>query len=102
LIPVTIVVLKYLNGILKEYNIKINQRTIKVMIYSRQQLYPNIALDGIILETVQSFTYLGSKITNDGKSHTDTICRIAHAKQALYRKKNLFISNTVDMESEKH
>jgi len=30
-----------MNGTLKEYNIKVNQRKTKVMICSRQQLYAN-------------------------------------------------------------
>lgn len=47
-----------------------------VLICNKQQLYANIVLDGIFFDTDQIFTYLGSKITNYGKSHTDTVYRI--------------------------
>lgn len=64
--------LEKMNGTLNDYYMKIDQRKTN----SRQQVYPNIILDGIRLETVQNFTYLYSKITNDGEIHTDTVCRI--------------------------
>jgi len=53
-----------------------------------------------MLETVQNFTYLGSKITSDRKSHTQ-YCRITQAKQAYFRKMNLFTLNTVSMDTKK-
>jgi len=53
------------------------------------------------LETVQCFTYLGNKITHDGKSEIDIKCRIAQAKQAFYKKKYLFIANTISLKTRK-
>lgn len=47
---------------LKEYNMKINQRKIKIPIFNKQQLYVNIALNRMLLETIQSFTFHGSLV----------------------------------------
>lgn len=56
---------------------KINQRKTKILICRKQKIYVNTVLDGIFLETDQNFTYLGSKITSDNKTHRDTVCRLA-------------------------
>jgi hypothetical protein len=58
-------------------------------------------LDRILLETVLSFTYLESKITSDGKSHTDIVCRIAQTNQAYYKKRILFTSNRIFLDTRK-
>lgn len=66
--------LEKLNDTLKEHHTKINQRKTKVLVCIEQQICANVALDGIMLE--KQFTillYLESKITIDGKSHTDTV-----------------------------
>lgn len=76
--------LEKINDTFKEYNMKINQWKIKILIQlfsNKQQIYPDIFLDGIMLEMVHSFTYLESKITNDGKSHTETVSQIMRAIQ---------------------
>jgi len=91
--------LKKMNDTLKEYHMKINQRKTKVLICSKQQIYANIFLNGKMLETVQNFIYLGSKITSDGNSNTDIISRIAQAKAAFYKKRNLFTINTVSLDT---
>lgn len=97
--------LEEMNDTLKEHYIKINQRKTKILLCNKQQFYANIVLDGMLMETVQNFTYidkyLGNKITSDWKSHTDTICRTAQAKQAYYKKRNLFISNRVSLDTKK-
>lgn len=38
-------------------------------------------------KTAHNFTYLESKITSDGKSHTGTLSRIGQTGQAFYQKK---------------
>lgn len=53
--------LKKMNDTLKK--LKINQRKTKILICNKQQIYANIVLDEILLGTIQSFTYPGSKIT---------------------------------------
>lgn len=49
-----------------------------------------IIVDDINSEFVHSFTYLGKKITYDGKNTLDIKCRIAQANQVFYKNKNLY------------
>lgn len=46
----------------------------------------NITIDNIKLENVNRFTYLGSKITSDGKNTTDISSKLN--RHSLKRKKN--------------
>jgi hypothetical protein len=52
------------------------------------------------LENVESFKYLGSILTNDGRCTCEIKCRIAMAKAAFHKKRVLFTS-TLDLELRK-
>ena len=52
----------------------------KVMRISRQPLTVKIIVDQKQLENVESFKYLGSILTNDGRCTCEIKCRIAMAK----------------------
>jgi hypothetical protein len=52
------------------------------------------------LENVESFTYLGSILTNDGRCTCEIKCRIAMAKDAFNKKRALFTS-TLDLKLRK-
>ena len=52
----------------------------------KENLKLNIALRGETLQDVREFTYLGSKITKDGRSKRDIISRINQAKIAFNKK----------------
>jgi hypothetical protein len=52
------------------------------------------------LENVESFKYLGSILTNDGRCTCGIKCRIAMAKTAFNKKRILFTS-TLDLELRK-
>jgi len=52
------------------------------------------------LENVESFKYLGSILTNDRRYTCEIKCRIAVAKAAFNKKRNLFTS-TLDLELRK-
>jgi hypothetical protein len=52
------------------------------------------------LENVESLKYLGSILTNDGRCTCEIKCRIAMAKTALNKTRNLFTS-TLDLELKK-
>ena len=52
------------------------------------------------LENVESFKYLGSILTNDGRSTCEIKSRIAMAKSAFNKKRTLFTS-TLDLELKK-
>ena len=49
----------------------------------------NITVDGKRIEQVNSFKYLGSVITEDGRSHSDVKVRIAMAKDAFNKREEL-------------
>ena len=52
------------------------------------------------LENVESFKYLRSILTNDGRCTCEIKCRIAMAKAAFNKKRTLFTS-TLDLEMRK-
>lgn len=58
-------------------------------------------MDGIKLENVNSYTYLGSRVTRDWKNTTDIRCRIAQAKQTFFKMKKLLIINTININNRK-
>jgi len=70
----------------------------KVMRISRQPFPVNIMIDQK-LENVESFKYMGSNLTNDGRC-TCEIKWIAMAKAAFNKKRALFTS-TLDLELRK-
>lgn len=74
---------------------KINMNKTKILVCNRQYINTNITINNITLERVNSFTYLGSKITNGRKSTMDIKSGIAQAKQVFFKKKKLFIKTTV-------
>ena len=47
----------------------------------------NITVDGLRIEQVKSFKYLGSVITEDGRSHSDVKVTIAMAKDTFNKRK---------------
>ena len=49
----------------------------------------NITIDGQRIEQVKSYKYLGSIISEDGRSNTDVKVRIALAKEAFNKRKEL-------------
>jgi len=51
-----------------------------------------ITIDQKQLENVKCFKYLGSMLTEDGRCTCETKSRIAMAKAAFNKKKNLFTS----------
>jgi hypothetical protein len=67
---------------------------------SRQPFPVKIMIDQKQLETVESFKYLDSILTNDGRCTSEIKCRIAMAKAAFDKKRALF-TNTLDLELRK-
>jgi hypothetical protein len=59
---------------------------------SRQPSPTKIMIDQKQLENVEYFNYLGSMITSDARCTREIKSRIAMAKAALNKKKNLFTS----------
>ena len=73
-----------LNETAKKFSMKINiQKTNTMLVCRDGGGVANITVDGQRVEQVQSFKYLGSIISEDGRSLTDVKYRIALAKEAF-------------------
>jgi len=82
------------------YGMEMNVEKTKVMRLSRQPFPVKIMIDQKQLENVESFKYLDSILTNDGRCTCEIKCRIAMAKAAFNKKRALFTS-TLDLELRK-
>jgi hypothetical protein len=71
-----------------------------VMRISRQPLPVKLMIDQKQLENVDSFKYLGSMLTNDGRCTCDFKSRISMANAAFNKKRDLFTSE-MDLELRK-
>jgi len=82
------------------YGMEMNVEKTKVLRISRQPYPVKIMIDQKQLENVESFKYLVSILTNDGRCTCEIKCRIAIAKATFNKKKALFTS-TLDLELRK-
>jgi hypothetical protein len=64
-----------------------NVETTKIMRISRQSFPVKLMIDQKQLKNVESFKYLGSTLTNDGRCNCEIKTRIATAKVALTRRR---------------
>src|SRR5437899_10553157 len=77
-----------LNDTAKNFGMKINVQKTKTMVVRWDGGgVVDITVDGLRIEQVKSFKYLGSVITEDGRSHSDVKIRIAMAKDAFNKMK---------------
>ena len=79
---------------------EMNVENPKVMRISRQSFPVKIMIDQKQLENVETFKYLGSILTNDGRRTCEIKCRFAMAKAAFNKKRVLF-ARTLDLELRK-
>jgi hypothetical protein len=82
------------------YGMEMNVEKTKVMRISRKPLPVKIMIDQKQLENVESFKYLGSILTNDGRYTCEIKCRIFMAKATFNKKRTLFTS-ILDLELRK-
>jgi len=82
------------------YGMEMNVEKTKVMKISKQLFPVKIMIVQKQLENVESFNYLGSILTNDGRCTCEIKCRIAMAKAAFNKKRALF-TGTLDLELRK-
>jgi hypothetical protein len=74
----------------KDYNMKVNVKKTKVMKVGRKDgAAMNIFIEGGKVEQVSKFKYLGSWITEDGRTETEVKERIGMAKEAFNKRKEL-------------
>jgi hypothetical protein len=85
---------------IRRWKMEMNVEKTKVMRISRQPSPVKIMIDQKQLENMESFKYLGSILTNDGKCTCEIKCMITMAKATYNKKSNLFTS-TLDLELRK-
>jgi hypothetical protein len=79
-----------------------NVEKTKLMRISRQPFPVKIMIDQKQLQNVESFKYLGSILTNDGRCTCEIKCRIAMAKaKAAFNKQRAVFTSTLDLELRK-
>ena len=80
-----------LNDAGTDYGMKINIKKTKLMRISKQPgKVVKLFIDGYQIEQVSSFCYLGSIITEDGRSEKEIKCRIGMAKSKFYDNLKVF------------
>jgi hypothetical protein len=72
---------------------EMNVEKTKVMRISRQSFPAKIMIDQKQLDNVESFKYLGSNLTNDGRCTCEIKCRIVMAKAAFNKKMALLLAH---------
>ena len=77
----------------RHYGMEMNVEKTKVMRISRQPSPVTIMIDQKQLKNVKCFKYLGSMLTDDGRCTCEIKSRIAMAKAAFNKKKNLLPAN---------
>jgi hypothetical protein len=93
--------LNTIEKVFQEYNMKVNKKKTKILVCGREKVVADVRLKGERLEQVESFTYLGSTMTWDGRSTTDIKRRIAQAKTAFMAKRPLLCSKSIRLETRK-
>ena len=74
----------------KEYDMKVNVKKTKAMVVSKDKgIVVNITVDGQQVEQVAKFKYLGSLLSEDGRSLEDVKVRIGMAKDAFNKRREL-------------
>lgn len=83
-----------LNASCKEYGMEINIKKTKVMIMNAKgRIKTTLKLDGVDLERVTRFKYLGSWITDDSRCEVDLRARVELARVAFWQNKELMRRN---------
>jgi len=86
-----------LNETCREYGMKVNIKKTKVMIINKEDrddgTSRTVMLEGVPLEQVNRFKYLGSWITQDARSEEDIRARVGMAKAAFWQNKELMRRN---------
>jgi hypothetical protein len=76
--------LSKIEKVFQEYSMKINKKNTTVLVCVRERTVADVRLKGERLEQVETFTYLGSNSTYDGRSTSDIMRRIAQAKTGFH------------------
>ena len=75
------------------YGMEVSAEKSKVMVNSRAKTHSTIKMNGVALENVEQFKYLGSTLTYDGTSNKEIKIRLAVAMAAMLRLNKIWKSN---------
>ena len=83
-------IMERLSATAEEYRMKINIKKTKVMRVSKSGGgRVSVMIEGKEVEQVRNFKYLGSTLSDDGRCDTEIKIRIALAKEAFSKRKEL-------------
>ena len=87
----------------KRYNMKMNAKKTKTMIITKKEDKPKIktTIDGIDIEQVTHFTYLGQEMTEDGRCETEIKKRIGIAKSTFSKMSRVLTSKNIPLTTRK-
>ena len=90
-----------INEVGKQFGMKINVKKTKAMVVSRKPNSPkiNIAIDGEQIEQVTSYMYLGSLITEDGRSENEIKRRIMIARSTFTNMRTLLSCRGISLKT---
>ena len=90
--------LKVVKNESREKGLDLNSKKTEVMVISKKTTPEcNIFVDGTKLKQKQSFKYLGTLITQDGRSHSEVKTRIAQAKIVFQKMKSILTNKSMSM-----
>ena len=96
------IIMDALQNTSEKYNMRINTKTTKVLRISQAEGRPTrINVNGQNLENVKQFCYLGSLVTEDGRSYREVRRRIALGKEAFNKKKDI-MQKSLSLHLRKH
>ena len=87
-----------------EYGLEMNTKKTKTMVVRRNvkdDTRINIKVDGVILEQVESYQYLGQLITEDGRCEKEIRRRIGIAKTNFLKMKDVLVSKSLSLMTRK-
>jgi hypothetical protein len=88
--------------VFQRYNMNINKTKTNILVSGREKWNAVVTLKGQKLDQVDSFSYLGSTITREGRSTVDIKRRIAQAKRARFTmKRQLLCFEKIELQMRK-
>ena len=85
----------------KLYGLSLNKKKTYTMVFSKKKEIPkcSIELDGVALQQVKQFNYLGRILTTDGRSKVQIDKRIGQAKSAFGNMTNILSNKKISVQT---
>ena len=96
-------ILNEVNSVGERYGMKMNATKTKTMVVCRKGDTPQIKIkiDGVEIEQVQQFKYLGQTISDNGRCDSEIIKRIEIARGAFNSLKGVLLSSNISLTTKK-